>query len=86
MRSMLALDNAIDSKDAPQQATIRPTQMKEEVQAIEMSGECEGRERRESRVCYLGPRCGNFLMFLSLTHTHTHRKKQWHSLDTAFIR
>lgn len=35
------------------------TQMKEEVEEMEMSGEHEGMGRRESGGCYLGPRCVN---------------------------
>lgn len=57
MKSMLAPNNAMDSKEALRQATICLTQMKEEVEEMEMSGEHEGRGRRESGGCYLGPRC-----------------------------
>lgn len=57
--SMLAPHNAMDSKEALRQATICLTQMKEEVEEMEMSGEHEGRGRRESGGYYLGPCCVN---------------------------
>lgn len=56
---MLARKNAADSEEALRQATICLTQMKEEVEEVEMSGKHEGRERRESGGCYLGPCCVN---------------------------
>lgn len=85
---MLASNNAMDSKEALRQTTICLNQMKEEVEEMEMSGEREGKGRRESRGCYLGPRCGNVLTFLSLTHTYRFQggKKQRHSSDTVFKR
>lgn len=59
MKSMLAPNNAMDSKEALRQATICLTQTQEEVEEMEMSGEHEGKGRRQSGGCYLGTRCVN---------------------------
>lgn len=59
MQSMLAPNNAMDSKEALRQATMCLTKMKEEVEEMEMSGVHEDRGRRESGGCYLGPHCVN---------------------------
>lgn len=49
----------MDSKEALRQATICLTQMKEEVEEMEMSCKHKGRGRSESGGCYLGPCCVN---------------------------
>ena len=71
MKSMLAPNNATDSKEALGQATICLTQMKEEVEEMEMSGEHKSGGRRESAGggCYFGPHCVNSLT----SHTRRHR-------------
>ena len=56
---MLAPNKAMDSKEALRQATICLTQTQEEVEEMEMSGEHEGKGRRQSGGCYLGTRCVN---------------------------
>lgn len=63
MKSMLAPDNVMDSKEALGQATICLTQTKEEVEEMEMSGKHRGRGRKGSvgGGCYLGPHCVNSL-------------------------
>lgn len=49
----------MDSKEALRQTTICLTEMKEEVEEMEMSGEHKGRGRSDSGGCYLRPRCVN---------------------------
>lgn len=59
MKSMLAPNNTMDSKEAFGQAAMCLTQMKEEVEEMEMSGKHVDRRRRENGGCYLGPCCVN---------------------------
>lgn len=74
--------------EAPRQATICLTQMKEEVEEMEMSGEHKGRGRREElRLLFRTPLC----QLLNVSHTEIPKgRKQTvtslrHRFPTVFL-